>query len=64
MDLPPLLKLEEFHNPLQPVFWQYPLAVAMESRMLGELLGGRVVRHELVGGPSGQPRVVFELSPF
>ena len=57
-------RLEEFHNPLQRIFESYPRAVAMESRMLAELLGGRVVRHELVGGPSGQPRVVFELSPF
>lgn len=57
-------RLEEFHNPLQPVFEAYPRAVAMESRMIGELLGGRVTRRELEGGPGGQPRVAFELAPF
>lgn len=53
--------LEEFHNPLQRIFERYPRAVAMEQRMIEELLGTRVVRRELEGGRAGQPRVVFQL---
>lgn len=53
--------LEEFHNPLQRVFDRYPRAVAMEQRMIEELLGVRVVRRELDSGRAGQPRVVFEV---
>lgn len=55
------LKIEEFHNPLQRVFERYPRAVAMEQRMIEELLGSRVVRRELAGGRAGQPRVIFEV---
>ena len=51
---------EEFHNPLQRVFDRYPRAVAMEQRMIEELLGARVTRQELSGGRAGQPRVIFE----
>ncbi len=53
--------IEEFHNPLQRIFDRYPRAVAMEQRMIEELLGVRVVRRELTGGRTGQPRVVFEV---
>lgn len=53
--------IEEFHNPLQRVFERYPRAVAMEQRMIEELLGSRVVRRELDGGRAGQPRVLFEV---
>ena len=53
--------IEEFHNPLQRLFDQYPRAVVMEQRMIEELLGLRVVRRELTGGRAGQPRVVFEV---
>jgi len=55
--------LEEFHNPLQRVFERYPRAVAMELRMIEQLLGTRVQRRELAGGRAGQPRVVFEVAP-
>ena len=56
------LCLEEFHNPLQRVFESYPRAAAMEQRMIEQLLGTRVVRRELPGGRTGQPRVVFEVA--
>ncbi len=54
--------LEEFHNPLQRVFERYPRAVAMEQRMIEQLLGTRVQRREIPGGRAGQPRVVFEVA--
>ncbi len=54
-------RIEEFHNPLQRIFERYPRAVAMELRMLEQLLGTRVSRRELPGGRAGQPRVVFEV---
>jgi predicted ArsR family transcriptional regulator len=53
------LLIEEYHNPLQRLFERYPRAVAMEQRMIEQLLGRRVVRQELGGGRAGQPRVVF-----
>lgn len=53
--------IEEFHNPLQRLFEKYPRAVAMEQRMIEQLLGVRVVRREQDGGRAGQPRVVFEV---
>lgn len=56
-----VFRMEEFHNPLQRLFEKYPRAVAMELRMLEQLLGVRVSRQELAGGRTGQPRVVFEI---
>ncbi len=56
------LRIEEFHNPLQRIFESYPRAAAMELRMIEQLLGSRVVRREISGGRSGQPRVIFEVS--
>jgi predicted ArsR family transcriptional regulator len=56
------LCIEEFHNPMQRIFEAYPRAAAMEHRMIEQLLGTRVVRREVSGGRSGQPRVVFEIS--
>lgn len=55
------VSIEEFHNPLQRIFEHYPRAVAMELRMIEQLLGTRVNRRELHGGRNGQPRVVFEV---
>lgn len=52
---------EEFHNPLQTLFERYPRMLAMELRMIEELLGIRVVRSEIPGGRTGQPRVVFAI---
>ncbi len=56
------LCVEEFHNPMQRIFEAYPRAMAMELRMIEQLLGTRVTRREISGGRSGQPRVVFEVS--
>ena len=56
--------IEEYHNPLQRIFQQYPRAVGMELRMIEGLLGVRVNRRELAGGRGGQVRVVFELQPL
>ncbi len=55
-------RLVELHNPLSRVFERYPRAAAMEQRMIGQLLGCRVIRRELSGGIEGTPRVVFEIS--
>ena len=54
-------RMEEYHNPLQRIFELYPRAIAMEHRMLEQLLGTRVVRRELPGSGSAPPRVVFEI---
>lgn len=56
-----VFRMEEFHNPLQRLFEKYPRAVAMEQRMIEQLLGVRVTRSELSGGRAGQPRVLFEI---
>lgn len=55
-------RIEEFHNPLQRIFERYPRVVAMEQRMIEQLLGTRVTRREFPGGRNGQPRVVFEVA--
>ncbi|GAA5124764.1 hypothetical protein JIN84_13120 [Luteolibacter yonseiensis] len=57
-----VFRMEELHNPLQRLFEKYPRAVAMEQRMMEQLLGVRLTRTELSGGRTGQPRVVFEIS--
>ncbi len=54
-------RMEECHNPLQRIFESYPRAVAMELRMLEQLLGTRVTRRELPGSGSAPPRVIFEI---
>lgn len=54
-------RIIEYHNPLQRVFERFPRVVAMEQRMIEQLLGCRVTRHEVAGGPETTPRVVFEL---
>lgn len=55
-------RLEEYHQPLQPVFEAYPTAVTLELRMLEELLGTRVVRREVPGGKGGPARIDYELA--
>jgi predicted ArsR family transcriptional regulator len=54
-------RLIECHNPLQRVFERFPRMIVMEQRMIGQILGCRVLRHEIAGGPETPPRVVFEL---
>jgi predicted ArsR family transcriptional regulator len=56
------LRITEIHNPLQRVFEQYPRAVAMETRMIEQLLGSRVTRREQPTGRQTPPRIVFEIS--
>jgi predicted ArsR family transcriptional regulator len=54
-------RIVEYHNPLQRVLERFPRVVAIEQRMIEQLLGCRVTRHEITGGPETTPRVVFEL---
>jgi predicted ArsR family transcriptional regulator len=55
-------RIEEYHHPLQRIFDKYPRAIAMEVRMMEQLLGSKVVRREIPGGRSGPARVDFEIS--
>lgn len=55
-------RIEEYHHPLQRIFDKYPRAIAMEQRMLEQLLATKVVRKEIPGGKSGPARVDFEIS--
>lgn len=54
-------QIEEIHNPMQRLFERYPRAIVMEQRMIEQLLEVRVTRHEMSGGRTGQPRIIFEL---
>jgi predicted ArsR family transcriptional regulator len=54
--------LVERHNPLQPIHQQYPRAIAMETRMLEQTLGTRLIRHEIPTGRQSSPHVVFEFT--
>ncbi len=55
-------RIVELHNPLQRIFERYPRAAMMETRMLEQVLGTRVVRREIPGGRETTPRIVFELT--
>lgn len=55
-------RIEEYHHPLTPVFTKYPRAVGMEVRMLEMLLGTRVTRREIAGGPHGPARIDYEVA--
>jgi predicted ArsR family transcriptional regulator len=55
-------RIEEYHNPLQPLFDRYPRAIGMELRMIEQLLGTRVVRREVPGGRAGPARIDFEVA--
>jgi predicted ArsR family transcriptional regulator len=54
-------RIIEYHNPMQRVFDRYPRAVVIEQRMIEQLIGCRVTRHEIPGGPETTPRIVFEI---
>jgi predicted ArsR family transcriptional regulator len=56
------VRIEEYHQPLQPIFAKYPRAVGMELRMLEALLGTRVTRREIHAGRHGPSRVDFEVA--
>lgn len=55
-------RIEEYHHPLAPLFAAYPRALGMELRMLEDLLGTRVTRREVSGGPHGPARVDYEVA--
>lgn len=55
------LRMEEYHNPLQPIFQDYPNAVRMEIHMMEQLLGTRVVRREVSSG-KGRRHIVYEVA--
>lgn len=54
-------RIEEFHNPLLPIYEIYPNAVRMEVRMMEQLLGTKVVREEVPTG-KGRTLVVYEIA--
>ncbi|MDA8909084.1 MAG: hypothetical protein P1U81_08115 [Verrucomicrobiales bacterium] len=55
------LRIEEFHNPLQPLFDKYPTLARMEVQMFEKLLGARVARS--ASKVSGLTHYRFDLSP-
>ncbi|MDF1657112.1 MAG: winged helix-turn-helix transcriptional regulator [Verrucomicrobiales bacterium] len=55
------LRIEEFHNPLQPLFEKYPTLARMEVQMFEKLLRARVVRSS--SKVSGLTHYRFDLSP-
>lgn len=55
-------RIEEYHHPLQRIFDKYPRAIAMEVRMMEQLLGSKVARREIPGGRGGPARVDFEVA--
>lgn len=55
------LRIEEFHNPLQPLFDKYSTLERMEAQMFERLLGARVER--TITRTAGLSRYRFDLSP-
>lgn len=56
-----VVRVVEYHNPMQRVFECYPRAAAMELRMLEQALGCRLTRREVPAGRETMPQVVFEM---
>lgn len=56
-----VVRIVERHNPLQRVFDCYPRAVAMELRMLEQVLDRTLARREVATGRESAPHVVFEM---
>jgi len=56
------VRIEEYHQPLQPLFAKYPRVLAMELRLLETLLGTRVTRRDIHAGRHGPARVDFEVA--
>lgn len=54
-------RIEEFHNPLAPIYEIYPTAVRMEVQMMEQLLGTKVIREEVSIG-KGRTLVVYEIA--
>jgi predicted ArsR family transcriptional regulator len=57
-----IIRVLETHNPLQRLFEHYPRALALELRMIEQVLGARVHRSEIPAGRGAPPRVVFDIS--
>jgi predicted ArsR family transcriptional regulator len=55
------LRIEEYHNPLAPIFKEYPNALRMETQMMERLLGTKVDRR-LVSVGKGRQRIVYEVA--
>lgn len=53
------LRIEEYHHPLAALFARHPRAIGMELKMLEAVLGTRVQRREIAGGPHGPARVDY-----
>jgi predicted ArsR family transcriptional regulator len=55
------LRIEEYHQPLQPLFEKYPTLERMEVQMFERLLGARVERS--VSRTAALTRYRFDISP-
>lgn len=55
------LRIEEYHNPLESIFREYPNAQRMELQMMERLLGTKVNRREVSSG-KGRQRIVYEVA--
>ena len=56
------VRIQSYHQPLQPEFARYPRAIGMELRLFAALLRTRVSRCEIQAGRHGPARVDFELA--
>lgn len=54
-------KVEVYHNPLQRVLDHYPRTIAMEHRMMEEVLGCRILRREATLPAENTGKVVLEI---
>ncbi len=54
------MRIEEFHNPMQPVFARWPGLRGVETRMMEELLETRLLRREAESAPGEPARVVYD----
>jgi len=54
------VRIEEFHHPLRPVFDRWPALRGVDTRMMEELLGTRLLRREFEGSVGEAPRVDYE----
>ena len=55
------ISIKEYHNPLTPVFDQYPELKEYELQTLEALLGVSIKR-DIVEGPHGQKQVLFDIN--
>ncbi len=54
-------RIEEFHNPMAPIYAVYPSAIRMELQMIEQLLGSKVHRADISVG-KGRRRTVYEIA--